>query len=186
MLSTAFAPILLAMASVSTLTNAQTVDPNSVAEATRESWCSSQKAACPLICLQLPGASGSPVQNDCSSDTLSYSCICSNNVSPNASEYSQTMPYYICTEANNQCVAKCSTSACAASCRSDHPCGAQDPKRVNVTTTSAAATTSTTMPSTMRTNESTGGAARFSVEMGHIYGTCVLIGGFIVGFAVLL
>ncbi|KAJ5240875.1 uncharacterized protein N7469_002466 [Penicillium citrinum] len=184
MLSTAI-PILLALTSFLTPTTSQSIDPSSVPKPTRESWCSSQKAACPLICLQLPGASGSPTQNTCSADTLAYSCICSNNVSPNASEYSQTMAYYICTEANNQCTKACSTNTCADACRSDHPCGAQDPKRVNVTTTSAAATTSTTMPS-INTKEATGAATRFSLEMGHVVGSCALVGGFVAGFAILL
>jgi hypothetical protein len=97
------------------------------------------------------------------------------------------MAYYICTEANTECVNKCSTSACAAACRSDHPCGAQDPKRVNVTTTtSAVATTSTATSTAIKTNEATGAATRFALEMGHIYGTFVLITGFIAGFAILL
>ncbi|KAJ5974342.1 hypothetical protein N7481_011552 [Penicillium waksmanii] len=188
MFSTVFASVLLVLASVLTPVNTQSIDINSVAQATRDYWCSSQKAACPLICLQLPGATGSPVDNTCDADTLSYSCVCSNNVSPNASEYSQTMPYYICTEANTECVNKCTTSACAAACRSDHPCGAQDPKRVNVTTTttSAAATTSTATSSAVNTNEATGAATRYALEMGHIYGTFILISGFIAGFAILL
>jgi len=95
------------------------------------------------------------------------------------------MAYYICTEANNQCTKACSTNTCADACRSDHPCGAQDPKRVNVTTTSAAATTSTTMPS-INTKEATGAATRFSLEMGHVVGSCALVGGFVAGFAILL
>lgn len=96
------------------------------------------------------------------------------------------MAYYICTEANNQCVNKCTSSTCQDACRADHPCGAQSPKRVNVTSTSAAVT-STTMPSVLGTNEATGAAPRaFSVDMGHTYGACVLVGGFIAGFALLL
>lgn len=96
------------------------------------------------------------------------------------------MAYYICTEANTQCVRKCTNSACQDACRADHPCGAQAPKRVNVTTTSAAVT-STTMPSVLRTKEPTGAAPRGSgIDMGHVYGACVLVGGFIAGFATLL
>lgn len=122
-------------------------------------------------------------------ETLSYQCICSNNVSPNASEYSQTLPYFICTEANNQCVNNCpiGDSPCQSACREDHLCGAQNPKRVNVTTTTVAAATSTSPANLLGTNPATGGVPRLiSVEMGHVYGLCVLVGGIIAGFAVLL
>jgi hypothetical protein len=30
-----------------------------------DQWCQAQETSCPLICLQLPGASGSPTSNDC-------------------------------------------------------------------------------------------------------------------------
>lgn len=54
------------------------------------------------------------------------------------------------------------------------------------TTTSASATTSTATSSDLSTKEATGAGVRHSIEMGHIYGTCVLVVGFVAGFAVLL
>lgn len=97
------------------------------------------------------------------------------------------MPYYVCTEANNQCVQKCSNSACQDACRSDHPCGAQNPKRVNLTTTSSAAAISTTMANVLTTSEPTGTAPNLlSLDMGHVYGLCMLVGGFIGGFAMII
>ncbi|KAI9828918.1 MAG: hypothetical protein M1826_005841 [Phylliscum demangeonii] len=79
--------------------------------------------------------------NDCDPSTLIFHCICSNGLSPNASEYSQTIPYYLCTETNNQCVANCGgNSACQSACREQHPCGAQAPKRVNTSSSSTTAT----------------------------------------------
>ncbi|KAJ5085470.1 hypothetical protein N7532_010241 [Penicillium argentinense] len=187
MFSGMLTPTLLGLTSMLTLVSGQTIEPNSVPLSTRESWCSSQQASCPLLCLQLPGATGSPTQNTCSAETLSYSCICSNNVSPNASEYSQTMSYYICTEAATQCANKCTTSSCVSACRADHPCGAQDPKRVNVTTTTTASATSTATSTALHTKEATGAGIRpFVLEMGQVYGTCILVGGFIAGFAILL
>ena len=126
-------------------------------------------------------------------ETLSYSCICSNGASPNASQYSQTIPFYTCTEANNQCVASCGNSECQSNCRTQHPCGAQAPIRVNVSTTTTTAATSavaaatTTMADVKSTSEATGAAPRLlTVEKGHLYGMCVLVGGMIAGFAVLL
>lgn len=55
------------------------------------------------------------------------------------SEYSLTLPYHMCMEWGNQCVEACNDNACASSCREDNPCGAQDPRRVNVTSSSATA-----------------------------------------------
>lgn len=124
-----------------------------------------------------------------SQESLSYQCICSNKVSPNASEYSQTLPYYVCTETNNQCVNKCANgdSGCQSACRQDNPCGAQNPKRMNVTTTASAAATSTTQANPLGTNPATGGASCMNIlEAGHVYGLCVLVGGFVAGLAVFL
>lgn len=125
--------LVLAATIISTL--AQTyldVDPNSVPLATRQGWCRSQTSTCPELCRQLN--STSYTANDCDPKTLSYSCVCGNGMSPNASEFSLTLPYFLCTEQANQCVTACkSDNTCASSCRQDHPCGAQDPVRVNTT-----------------------------------------------------
>lgn len=111
-------------------------------------------------------------------------------MTPNASEYSQTIPYYTCTETNNQCVLKCNgDSTCQNNCRVKNPCGAQDPKRVNVTTTTAKAATPTASETPVNTlvNGATGAAPRMaSIDMSHVYGLCVLVGGFVAGFATLL
>ena len=74
-------------------------------------------------------------------DTLNYNCVCaSNGLAPNISEYSQTIPYFICTENNSNCVTACNgASSCQSDCREKNPCGAQDPKRVNESTASASA-----------------------------------------------
>lgn len=78
-------------------------------------------------------------------------------------------------------------STCQAACRTDNPCGAQDPKRVNVTTTSASASTATASPTETPVNtDSTGAASRMNLDMGHVYGLCVVVGGFVAGFATLL
>lgn len=94
------------------------------------------------------------------------------------------MPYYICTEAANQCVKRCSDSICQSACRGDHPCGAQKPERVNVTTTSAPPATSTTMANIKATKVPTGAASLvIPLDQGYIYGSCMLVGGMVAGFA---
>ncbi len=72
---------------------------------------------------------------------LSYGCLCGNNLQPNVSEYSLTLPYFVCTEWGTQCVNACgSDNTCASACRQDHPCGAQRPKTNYTTTTSSSET----------------------------------------------
>lgn len=66
-------------------------------------------------------------------------------MSPNLSEYSVTLPFFICQEWGNQCVANCgSDTSCASDCRENHPCGALSPTRVNETTSSSTSTATQT------------------------------------------
>ncbi|KAK2810163.1 hypothetical protein FQN50_003133 [Emmonsiellopsis sp. PD_5] len=195
-----FPTVLLALSSVASFASAQSIDPESVPEATRAAWCNDQETSCPLLCMQLKGADGEPIENDCDEDTLAYSCVCSNNQSPNATEYSQTIPYYICTEANNQCVNNCNgDSTCQTACREDNPCGAQSPKRVTVTATTktAAATGTSTATDVVYTglgegsasgggDDKGGAAGHVTLQMGQVYGVGVVVAGFLAGFAVLL
>lgn len=135
--------------------------------------------------------------------TLGYSCVCSNGIQPNASQYSQTIPYFICTEQNNECVSACNgDSVCQSACRDDHPCGAQHPIRVNKTTSTASAASggmsaTASASNVVYTGFGSGAAATgapksgtasrgWALEFGQMYGTAALIGGVFAGFAVLL
>jgi hypothetical protein len=90
---------------------------------------------------------------------LTYGCVCDNGLSPNLSEYSLTLPFYICQEWGNQCVLNCGqNNACSSDCRQNHPCGARDPTRVN---------SSTTTTSSIATPTSSGAAATTSA--GQLY-----------------
>ncbi|KAF2736616.1 hypothetical protein EJ04DRAFT_153263 [Polyplosphaeria fusca] len=183
-----------------------TIEPDSVDSSLRQTWCDNQKAACPLICLQQPGVETmSTVSNDCDPDSLVYSCVCSNNVSPNITQYTQTLPYYICTEWGNQCVAQCSNSdaSCANDCRADHPCGAQDPPKGNASLSTMSSMTATATPSSSDDSNSipisgfagatpTGssndkpGAASSMLNLGQSYGLAVVFAGVFAGFAIVL
>lgn len=67
--------------------------------------------------------------------------MCGDNKQPNVSEYSLTLPYFVCQEWGDQCVTKCGQdNSCSSACREDHPCGAQNPTRTNATTSSAGST----------------------------------------------
>ena len=190
----------------------KTFHPSSSLITSAENWCQAQETQCPLICLQYPGNSASTLSNTCDPTALSYSCVCSNGMSPNASQYSQTLPYFVCTEWGNECVTACgSNSQCASDCRSQHPCGAQDPVRQNTSTLSStmsktatgapagattgasgtiytgfggAAATSSGAGST-GSSSSTSGAA-MALEMGQAYGLVMLATGLFGGFALML
>lgn len=206
-LSVAFTAISIFAA----LGTSQTIDPNSVALGTRQYWCQSQIAACPLICTQETasdnGGSAATLSNDCEADSLAYSCVCANGLSPNVSEYSQTVPYFTCTESNNQCVANCgmNNNACAASCRENHPCGAQNPSRVNTTSTASGTASATgkssgtgsavyngfgssatsSGSSSSSTSGSKSGAGRIALDVGQIYGLGMVLTGVFAGFMLL-
>ncbi|KAI4644847.1 uncharacterized protein J4E79_010982 [Alternaria viburni] len=120
-----------------------TIDPDTVEQSTRDYWCDQNRAQCPLICLQQPGINSMTTeQNDCDSDALTYTCVCENGVAPNITEYSQTLPYFICQQWGNTCVENCNgDNSCQSACREDHPCGAQDPYRGNTSLPTTMAST---------------------------------------------
>ncbi|KAA6415292.1 MAG: hypothetical protein FRX48_00007 [Lasallia pustulata] len=185
----------------------QSIDPNSVPLSTRQQWCNDQMSSCPLICLQLPGTTASPEANNCNATALTYSCVCSNGLQPNSSQYSQTLPYYLCTESNNQCVSNCTgDSACQSACRTSHPCGAQSPVRVTTTSTTDTMSATTTdgnavfttpggvvytgyVGSAATTTAASGqkrNANSLAIGLGQTYGVAVVFAGFLVGFACML
>jgi len=180
------------------------IDPNTVPIATRDGWCTTQKQSCPLLCTQVQGGSRTTSSNDCHADTLTFTCVCGNGISPNASEFSQTLPYFICQEYGNQCVTGCNgNTACQSACRTDHPCGAQDPVRVNTTTSSTMVATATTgtgasgtpgqvynglggATTTAASSGKKSGAQSTTLDMGRTYGLAVVFAGIFAGFALVM
>ncbi|UKZ48784.1 hypothetical protein TrVGV298_003014 [Trichoderma virens] len=153
----------------------------------------------PLICQQTTNKP--TLVNDCNADSLTYGCLCGDNKQPNISEYTLTLPFFICQEFVVQCRANCgSDNTCASNCAEDNPCGATDPKRYNststATTSTAPATSTTAGPDTIFTgtpgsgnsnNNGKGGKSMAApmVEIGRAYGLAVLLGSMFVGFALL-
>ncbi|KAJ4992073.1 hypothetical protein SVAN01_02394 [Stagonosporopsis vannaccii] len=182
-----------------------TIDPESVSSSDRQYWCDQNTAQCPLICTQQSGVTSlTTAENECDPDTLTYSCVCENGVTPNITEFSQTLPFYICQRWVIQCSDNCGgDNTCVSSCREDHPCGAQDPFKGNASlsssastasATGSAATTSTRPPVTgfggaSETSAAAGGstgAAAATFAPGAATGMAVLFGSVFLGFAVLL
>lgn len=171
------------------------------------SWCSSQTSQCPLLCSQVSANhKTSTTSNSCDPKTLTYSCTCPGGITPNASEYSQTIPYFICTQVNENCVKACGTSnnACSSACRQDHPCGAQNPGVANTSSISATSTSSGSSGSsataatttgfgsfgdattTASSTSSTKSAAIAALNLGNTYGVAVIAAGVFAGFGLML
>jgi len=148
-----------------------------------------------------------PYQFSTWSKDLSYSCVCQTGVSPNVSEYSQTVPFFICQEWGNQCVDACGQdNACSDACRADHPCGAQNPTLVNSSTITATAKPTGTGAAASNAATTTDGAqytgfggaaattaatthkgaAMAAVDMGRSYGLAIVFSGLFAGFALVL
>ncbi|KAI8719653.1 hypothetical protein NCS52_00746500 [Fusarium sp. LHS14.1] len=179
------------------------IEPDSVPISQRRVWCQNTKESCPLICEQT--SKGEPKVNSCDPETLTYGCICSDNKQPNVSEYSLTIPYYVCQEWGNQCVEDCKGSnTCASACREDHPCGASNPKKYNTTATATSgtaavqATASTTDDADTLFTGSPGGDdddsdsdssttknGSSALEAGRTWGLAVVLSTMFVGFAML-
>ncbi|KAK7404001.1 hypothetical protein QQX98_010228 [Neonectria punicea] len=179
------------------------IDPDSVPLSQRQAWCNSERYTCPLICQQT--GDGTTKVNECDPKSLTYGCICGNNKQPNVSEYSLSLPYFVCQEWGNQCVTDCAgDNRCSSACRQDHPCGAQDPKKYNTTSTAkatgAAATASATddadtvytdvdggddsdSGSDSSNDDESGSAA--ALEAGRKWGLAMVMGSMFVGFALL-
>ncbi|KAL8714780.1 MAG: hypothetical protein Q9220_001293 [cf. Caloplaca sp. 1 TL-2023] len=130
-----------------------------------------------------------------------------NGQQPNASEYSLTIPYYECTQSANLCVDNCpkGDSACQSTCRTAHPCGAQNPTRVNTSTisstmaatatggsaaTDGASTAYTGFGAASTTGSSSKGdssdAGSFVVGFGRSYGLAAVFIGISAGFTFFL
>jgi len=177
-----------------------TIDPNNVPLPTRQSWCLAQTSSCPLLCLQnMNQSDASTSANDCDPDTLVYNCQCSNGMTPNLNNYSQTIPFFECQEYGNECVAACGdgNTPCQSACRDDHPCGAQSPTRINTTSISTMAATATggASGSSPTVFNGLGGTSSSStkksgshaaLEIGRSYGLAVVFAGLFAGFAFIM
>jgi len=178
------------------------IDPNSVSPSVRDNWCQNEKSTCPIICEQTPP--GTTEVNSCDAESLTYGCVCGNGLQPNMSEYSLTLPYFVCQEWGNQCVKGCGgDNACASSCRQDHPCGAQNPTRANTTSSATSSATPTDdgsspsdtnavytgLDSTGATETATPGSAAMRIrawESGSAAGFFVLVASICAGVAVMM
>lgn len=187
-----FRTAVLALASAAAVAADYYIVPSSVDLGTRKSWCADEISTCPIICNQVPP--GGYKVNTCDPETLTYGCTCANGLQPNISEYSVTLPFHVCQEWGNQCAKSCgSDSECVRSCREDHPCGAQNPTRVNTTTSSTMSATSTAtnqiftgLGGSGSTSSSDSKNAAPALQLGSAYGLAVIAGSVLAGIFMML
>ncbi|QPG95222.1 hypothetical protein C2857_007866 [Epichloe festucae Fl1] len=181
-----------AAASLSAVANADyNIDPSSVPISNRRNWCTQEKSTCPLICQQTEPRT--TLVNTCDPETLQYGCLCGNQLQPNVSEYSLSLPYFVCQEWVSQCQGACGSNDCKSDCVQNHPCGAQSPQKANRTTTAAPTSTATDSPDTIYTNDpgssSSGGngkkGAAAALDIGRTYSLAIVLTGLFAGFALL-
>ncbi|KAK9469130.1 hypothetical protein V1512DRAFT_73779 [Lipomyces arxii] len=108
--------------------NASLVDYN-----TRYAWCTSEVSSCPLICMN---EEYTVTANICYPDNLYYKCTCSNGKGPDLTQYSLTIPYYMCMEEVQMCADNCIDNSCVSACRQNRQCGASNPHTFTSTKTS--------------------------------------------------
>lgn len=187
--------VLLAVSSLLSTSVAQTFNASSVPSDTRDAWCNDQVAQCPRLCSDLDK---STVTNECFPDNLVYTCLCSDNVTPNVTQYSQTIPYYECTVEQSDCVTACglSDNDCSNACKEKFVCGATDPKKGNKTLASQSATATSSGATSTGTDTGTGfakadgssdsgsGAGALLLEAAHAYELGLVAAGIAVGAAV--
>ncbi|KAK7421087.1 hypothetical protein QQX98_002445 [Neonectria punicea] len=83
-----------------------TIDPGTVEQRDRASWCQAQTNTCDLLCDDATN------DNSCTQSDLSWECTCSSNSStPGLQYYTQTVPTFICEELYSQCIATNAGSA---------------------------------------------------------------------------
>ncbi|KAI5842063.1 hypothetical protein BZA05DRAFT_207095 [Tricharina praecox] len=121
---------------------------SSIAIDTRTGWCNAQVAQCPALCAdQKEGLTDK--ENDCFPENLFYVCVCSDGSRPNLTQYSETIPYYLCTLDQGDCIKNCgSDNTCADQCRKTYVCGATSPRKINATASGTKSSTSASASST--------------------------------------
>ncbi|KAF8245924.1 hypothetical protein K440DRAFT_651252 [Wilcoxina mikolae CBS 423.85] len=190
---------LLAFGATLPTFTAAAFNESQISLATRRVWCKAQVSQCPALCAD---SNKSTTENECYPENLFYSCVCSDGLRPNLTEYSETIPYYVCTIEQGQCITACGAgnNDCAEQCRKTNVCGATHPKTYNATASASASGTAS--PSATGTGSSSdsgfatvgGGSSGSSsntknaagalfLQVGHAYGMGAVAAGIAVGVA---
>ncbi|RYP78537.1 hypothetical protein DL771_000490 [Monosporascus sp. 5C6A] len=142
---TALTALSLASAQAQSNSTFTLPNPSAVDLSLRSAWCRSQNNACDNLCQQA-------TNNDCDPETLVFSCVCSNGESPDFNEYRDTIPFFVCKQLFEDCIASHPDDARAqANCTTtyDDNCGTEDSAdaaQIDAQTSTSSATSSATAP----------------------------------------
>ncbi|KAJ5747235.1 uncharacterized protein N7511_008931 [Penicillium nucicola] len=117
---------------------------------TRSGWCTGQRNACPEIC-----QTGTKL-NSCDPTTLKFSCVCSDDSTPDVSPYMQTIPFYVCQNNFGQCITTHANDAEGqrACKKAASSCGSKNASEVSTTSSSSTMAASTTLATATTTDSS--------------------------------
>ncbi|KAF2266408.1 hypothetical protein CC78DRAFT_531795 [Lojkania enalia] len=106
-----YSALLVASAALSSFVSAQLelppsigpccdVDPGTVNDTVKQTWCLAQRETCPAIC-----GGYSRANSSCDAPTLQWTCVCSDGTRPNMSDYQQSVPGLMCRRWFDDCIA---------------------------------------------------------------------------------
>ncbi|KAI1382346.1 hypothetical protein F4677DRAFT_23796 [Hypoxylon crocopeplum] len=80
------------------------IDPATVDISDRVSWCQGEQDSCNTIC-------GNAINNDCSIDTLDFTCVCPGGNAPDMNVYMNAMPWFVCERLQSDCITQTENNA---------------------------------------------------------------------------
>ncbi|PPJ51662.1 hypothetical protein CBER1_08761 [Cercospora berteroae] len=194
MFRTTLAVAFAALSAVASAQNYSTsgnlsITASEVPSTLRASWCRGQTIACPQIC------GGRAETNTCDAEQLTYDCSCPDGEARNISDYTQTLPFFVCEQWRTNCVlnhpddrdgqAACESVTCGAQNATEAEGGDSSSASTSATPTSTSTDTAETGASeTTGTDSSATPSASDSAAM-HLaqnYGTGILVTGLLAVF----
>ncbi|KAE8347991.1 hypothetical protein BDV28DRAFT_144577 [Aspergillus coremiiformis] len=144
MLPILFLSTLVASAAAATTASNYTFpegfDLNQVKPADKAAWCLAERNSCPKIC------GGVADRNTCDSQSLSFTCTCSNGTDADVAPYAETIPFFVCQENYRQCIQHSIDLDGDDKCKkAQSQCGSKNAS--DASGSSAPTTTSTSLPS---------------------------------------
>jgi len=138
----------------------------------------------------------SPTNTVIPQENLYYVCVCSDGSRPNLTQYSETIPYYLCTLDQADCIKGCADdNSCSDQCRKTYVCGATSPKKINSTATGTRTSASSTPGAsgtgvsdgdgfaTTGTADADNAAGNLLLKLGSSYGVGLVAAGIAFGAA---
>ncbi|KJX94569.1 hypothetical protein TI39_contig4175g00002 [Zymoseptoria brevis] len=172
------------------------IDASQISSGERQSWCLGQRNNCPKVC------EGPANPNSCDSNTLEWTCTCTNGNTPNITDYTEMVPFYICQQWIANCVASNPNDATAQfGCRSV-VCGSQNASALAVDSSSSSSSSSSPSSSATGTPTTNGGGssgtrptesaaasssgAAVALNVAQSYGSGILAAGLLASFGLAL